>query len=315
MIPATPATPPTPARLPPWAARLCLGYARAGAATRLVERRHEGPLRVQKPLYPEGEGVCQTLILHPPAGIAGGDQLHISARLEADAQAQITTPGAGKWYRAGGRTASQDLVFTLEADATLEWLPQETIFFREAQARMGTTVHLAPGARYLGWEILCLGRAASGERFDRGGLALTTRLLATAPDPATPPTVLWLERGEVGELGTLTETGVAGPDPLLESPVGWAGATVSATLLAVGSPRPGCPGLTPELLAALREEIPAGPARHGLTLIPTPRGPLLVARYLGDSSEAARLWLTRLWTRLRPAWLGQAALPPRIWQT
>ena len=61
-----------------WQARLELRFARRQAATLLVQRRHHGPLRVQKALHPEGPGVCHAIVLHPPAGIAGGDELEIS---------------------------------------------------------------------------------------------------------------------------------------------------------------------------------------------------------------------------------------------
>jgi urease accessory protein len=42
---------------------------------------------------------------------------------------------------------------------------------------------------------------------------------------------------------------------------------------------------------------------------------LLVARYRGDSSEAARMYFTALWTRLREPMMGRAAIEPRIWST
>ena len=137
--------------------------------TVLRDNRHCGPLRVQKALYPEGEGVCQAIVLHPPSGIAGGDHLLISATVGAGAHAQLTTPGAGKWYRSGGPEASQRLELTVEEGAALEWLPQETIVFDGARARMETRVRLAADSRFIGWDILCLGRAAAGGRLRRAG--------------------------------------------------------------------------------------------------------------------------------------------------
>jgi urease accessory protein len=42
---------------------------------------------------------------------------------------------------------------------------------------------------------------------------------------------------------------------------------------------------------------------------------VLIARYLGASSEAARGYFAQLWRILRPALAGRDAVPPRIWQT
>lgn len=278
--------------LPPitgWEAELKLGFIRRGEGTVLAERTHRGPLRVQKALYPEGEAVCQTLVLHPPSGIAGGDHLHITAQVCQGAHAQLTTPGAGKWYRSGGPDASQRLEFAIADDATLEWLPQETIVFDGAKAHMQTRIALTGSARFIGWEVLCLGRTASGERFHEGQISLDTRIERDGRP-------LWIERGLLH-----------GDDPLLASPAGFAEATVSATLVATlpldFAPAP--------LLAACREIAPADSARHGLTVLPS----LLVARYLGHHSEAARHWLTQLWMQLRPPLLGREAVPPRIWNT
>ncbi len=102
-----------------WHAELHLGFARSGERTVLRENRHRGPLRVQKALYPEGDAVCQAIVLHPPSGIAGGDHLAISAGVGAGAHAQLTTPGAGKWYRSGGAEASQHMAFKLDEGAML----------------------------------------------------------------------------------------------------------------------------------------------------------------------------------------------------
>jgi len=273
-----------------WQAELHLGFTRVGERTVLRENRHRGPLRVQKALYPEGDAVCQAIVLHPPSGIAGGDHLAISASVGAGAHAQLTTPGAGKWYRSGGAEASQCIAFTVADGATLEWLPQESIVFDGARARMETHVRLTADSRYIGWDILCLGRAAAGERFDKGEISLFFRV-----DRGGRP--VWLERGHV-----------AGNDPMLASPSGWAGHSVCGTLLCSF---PELPQQAAALLEALRAIAPPDMAQHGITALPG----VLIARYLGDSSEAARMWFAELWKILRPACCGRPAVIPRIWNT
>jgi urease accessory protein len=297
-----------PEHSPSWHAELHLGFALAGERTVLRENRHRGPLRVQKALYPEGDAVCQAIVLHPPSGIAGGDHLAITGQVGAGAHAQLTTPGAGKWYRSGGADASQRIDFTVGEGATLEWLPQETIVFDGARAHMETRVSLAADSRYIGWDILCLGRAASGERFENGQFSLLFRVHRApqeVPLGGTPMEAslggegrpIWLERGHV-----------AGNDPMLTSPAGWAGHSVCGTLLCSF---PELPQQAASLLEALRAIAPADAALHGITALPD----VLIARYLGDNSEAARLWFAELWKILRPACLGRPAVIPRIWNT
>ena len=271
-----------------WHAHLSLDFRRREAATILARRAHVGPLRIQKALYPEGEAVCHAIVLHPPSGIVGGDELEIDVTVGPGAHALLTTPGAGKWYRSAGAWASQRLGFAVEAQGVLEWLPQETIVFDAARAAMRSTVDLADDARFIGMEVLCLGRRASGEKFTEGALRLDTRI-RRAGRP------VWLERG-------LLEGG----SDLLDAAAGLAGFSVSGTFLAAAS------GVEPGLLAACRDiPIHETGARHGITALPE----ILVARYLGHSSEAARQWFVALWQVLRPALIGREAQLPRIWNT
>ena len=283
------AAPPLDVALAPtWHARLALDFQRRDAATILTRREHVGPLRVQKALYPEGEGVCHVIVLHPPSGIAGGDALNIAVKVDAGAHALLTTPGAGKWYRSAGPWATQRLDFAVGADATLEWLPQESIVFDAARADMQSRIELDAAARFIGMDILCLGRRASGEAFAQGALQLDTRVQRGGQP-------LWLERGQIE----------AGSD-LLQSPAGLAGFSVSGTLLAAA------PCIDPGLLAACRTvPLLESGAQCGITLLPD----LLVARYLGHASEAARHWFFALWQLLRPALIGRNAQMPRIWNT
>lgn len=268
---------------PSWQAELELAYGRDGAATRPTMRRHKGPLRVQKHLYAEGPEVCQHIIVHPPGGIAGGDRLDICATVGANAWAQLTSPGAAKWYRATG-PAYQTLNLRVASGATLEWLPQETIIYSAAQAELNTEIDLEGDAKLLYWDIVALGRPASGERFDAGHFQAQLNIRRDGQ-------LLWHERQRV-----------SGGDGLLDSPIGLDGKPVFATLLISG-----------EIDSALLErcrELPTA-VRGDLTQLPG----LLVARCLASEALHARAWLIELWHLLRPELLGRTAVPPRIWST
>ena len=268
-----------------WRAQLALEYERRNQRTVLAARRHDGPLVVQKALYPEGDAVCHNIIVHPPAGILGGDSLEIDARVGAQAHTLLTTPGASKWYRSAGAWAQQKNVFVVAQGACLEWLPQETIVYDGALTRLQTEVRLDAGARYIGWEVLCLGRG-TGERFEHGQCQSSVTVLRDDKP-------LWLERGAI-EAGGL----------LMTSPVGLNGKTVCGTLIAVAE------NVADVDLVVCR----AVEAKSGETAVTRLPG-VMVARYLGDSSEAARQYFVAIWQRLRPVVAGRAAVTPRIWNT
>ena len=270
-----------------WQAELELRVEARAARSVLANCRHAGPLRVQKALYPEGDGVCQILILHPPAGIAGGDHLHISLAVGTGAHAQTTTPGAGKWYRSKGPQAFQNIELQVAAGGMLEWLPQEAIVFNQAQANSTTIMTLEEGARMIGWDIVCRGRAASGERFEAGNYRQRLRL--QRPD-GTP---LWQEAMHL-----------TGADAAMPSAAGLAGGTVFGTLWLAGI------GPDATLLEALRC-ISIKDGICGVSALPQ----ITLVRAVAHSAETLRQYLEAAWTLARPVVLQRAAVPPRIWRT
>ena len=267
-----------------WKASLALDFRFANQKTTLAGKFHDGPLVVQKPLYPEGGEICHAIIVHPPGGIAGGDELTLKVKTEKNASALLTTPGASKWYRSAGPWAKQSVAFN--AEGTLEWLPQETIVFDGALAQTAYDVNLAAGAAFIGWDIVCLGRTGSGERFARGKLRTSIQVRRDGK-------LLWLERGRID-----------GGGKLLESPAGLGGDPVFGTLFASS------PLIDKKILETMRALFPTA-GRGAVTLLPG----ILLARYLGDSSEAARRYFLALWRILRPALTGREAIEPRIWRT
>ena len=270
-----------------WEARLNLRYAREAARTVLCEKRHVGPLVVQKALYPEGDAVCHTIVVHPPGGIAGGDQLTIDAALGANAQALFTTPGATRWYRSLGPVARQQVRLSAQAGATVEWLPQESIYFDSTNASNSLDVQLADDAGFIGWEVACLGRQRAGELFTHGRVRQAMSI-------SVDGRLVFVERGML-----------AADDELLVSPIGLGGSKVYGTFVA-HSPR-----FTVALLEQCREvPVPDG-VRSGLTQI----GNTLIGRSLGDSSESVRSLFVNWWKMVREPVTGHPAVAPRIWQT
>ncbi|QJQ94065.1 MULTISPECIES: urease accessory protein UreD [Halomonadaceae] len=276
-----------------WAASLELGFEarpeHAGTLTRMVRARHQGPLRVQRPFYPEGRGeACHVYLLHPPGGLVSGDALSITARVEQGAHVLLTTPAAAKLYKADshGVAWSQYTQLTVAPGGILEWLPQETLCFDGSQGEQRTSIELAGDARCLGWEIMALGRPASDLPFASGRIEQRFRLTRDGRP-------LWLERQ------VLEPT-----HPRFQGRWGQGGASVQATLWAVG--------LDDQQAAveALREALPATPdwavtQRHGVLLL----------RYLGDSRNQAWDLCQSAWEILRPRLIGRAAHVPRIWLT
>ena len=269
-----------------WKANLALAFERRDGRTILAARRHEGPLVVQKSLHPEGDEVCHAIVVHPPGGIAGGDELVIDVGLAEGAHALLTTPGAGKWYRSGGARASQHVRIEAARDSVVEWLPQESIIFDGALATLDFEARLEKGARLMAWDILCLGRTGSGERFTKGSVRLGLRVVREGRP-------LWIERGHL-EPGSRA----------LESPVGLDGHTVCATFVLAGSE------IDDSALAACRGKTPVE-GEGAVTRMPH----VFLARYRGDSGEAARRYFTDLWHLLRPILAGRDAVEPRIWRT
>lgn len=274
----------------PLRARLSLGFRKEEGATRLVEREHFGPLLVQKPLYPEGREVCQVVIVHPPGGVVGGDQLEITARVGAAASTQITTPGASKWYKANGHVSHQAIRLDVGAKGVLEWVPQETIFFDNVDVKLDHRVVMEKEASYIGCEILCFGRTASGESFTGGRIRQCTRIQYEGK-------LIWFE-----------QLRLAGGSAGMKSPLLLAGNTICATLIAVGK------AVSPTVLAAAREEageIAKGVGHLGISQLK----PVITARYLGNSSETAREVMLHIWGLLRPEMVGREAMVPRMWRT
>jgi len=273
-----------------WLGRLSLELKRTEHGTQLARSSHEGPLRIQRVLEPEGKACPHIYLLHPPGGVVGGDRLETSVELDAEAQVLLTTPAAQKLYRSAGACAEVSNLLRIAEGARLEWLPSETLAFSAAQARLTTRVELAPNAAFLGWDIACYGMPARSEAFEAGRVVTRFELYRGE----MPLAIESFDLGQGGEL-------LGGAFALRGQPV-------VANLYAVPSRGP----IETALVDRVREAI--GEPAQGLCSVSSLQD-LLVVRALGANVEGVRASLIAAWQVLRPAIVERAAVTPRIWAT
>ncbi|MCY4012967.1 MAG: urease accessory protein UreD [Gammaproteobacteria bacterium] len=269
-----------------WLGQLRLVFEGRDGRTVLVRRDRAGPVAVQRPFHP-GDGACHTYLLHPPGGLARDDRIEAHVKVRSGGFALVTTPAATKVYRSL-LESSVTQCLDVGPGCGLEWLPQETILFGGSRYRVRTHVRLARDARFSGWDIVTLGRPASGDGYEAGAVRLETRI-------------------DVGEEHRLVErlawNRVAGePVPVLDAHWGLGGNRTLASYYAYPADA--------DTLERARNLI-GDCAATGATLLDD----LLVVRTVIGDVERARGLLTCVWEGLRRTVSGLAPSPPRVWAT
>ena len=274
----------------PWHAQLHLHHHRLASRT-VLRHTHDGPLRILKSLYPEGEAICHNVIVHPPGGLVGGDELEIRVRVDEGAHALVSTPGATRFYASDALQASQRVSIDLAADARLEWLPLETLAYPGCQALNQLRFTLAPGAELMAWDVTALGLPSADQAFTHGQFQQRLEMPG-----------VWLEQARLD-----------GSDQrLLNSPIGLGGQRcLGSLLLATG--RAMDRERRESLLEAARLALQPTPAgvRWGVTC-PNPQ--LLVVRAVAPLVEPLMACLQSAWAALRHTAWGLEPTAPRIWR-
>jgi urease accessory protein len=222
--------------------------------TRLTELHQRDPCRVLFP-DPEPGDPPEAVMVTTSGGVTGGDTLRMAVEVGPGARAFAATQAAEKIYRATktGAPCTIDVSVGVGAEASLDWLPQETIVFEGARLKRRTVADVAAGGSLLACEMVVLGRAASGERFTSG-------LLLDA----------WSVR-RAGKLAWTDTLRVEGETP---SGAGFGVANALATIIGVwDEPQPRF-----EQARGLLESVDA--VRAGVTLV----NGVLVARLLGEAT-------------------------------
>lgn len=286
-----------------WPASLALKIERRADGHSVLRHNHRsGPLYVQKPFFPEGPALPHLYLLHPPGGLVSGDELQVHIEVAAGAGALFTTPGAGRYYRAGPGRALQRSVnrLVVGAGASCEWLPLENIVYPDASAELLTEVVLEQDSRFIGWDLTVLGLQASQQPFTSGDVL--QRLSVTRAGRPWLHEQLRLDMHDA---------------QLFRGSAGLRGHCVHGLLLAGPF---ASEEQTKALVARLREsaanlprpvEYEATPLLWNCTAL---RGFVLL-RCLAQHTETARRLLRHAWQQLRPPLLQRTPCAPRIWAT
>ena len=155
-----------------------------------VEFKRRAGLTVVDRLYQAGcckvrfSAAEEAILINTAGGLTGGDHLAWTVRLKERTAATITTQACEKIYRsAGGVAALVETSLHVEPQASLFWLPQETILFNGSDLQRRIEADVADTGELLCLEAMAFGRKAMGEevtqaRFtDRWRIRLGGRLL------------------------------------------------------------------------------------------------------------------------------------------
>jgi len=298
-----------------WHAYLILTLALTARGVVLKNSEHKGPLYVQKPFYPEGRELAHIYILHPPGGMVSGDRLQITSNQNEHSKVLITTPGAGRVYRARPDRALQHQIITLNvADhASMEWLPQETILYPDAQTHLDTKVELGKNAHFIGWEVTSFGLPASNQAFESGSVNQCFQLRQQGRLKLQERLVINNDNREV-------MTQLAGMNQQMIN-----GFMVAGPFSALDDVEQASDRSTDHM----RYDNVMQQAKHHCDVInknskhkvektmagATMVGEFIVIRYLGACSEQAKNLFITCWQDIRPALLNRDACKPRIWAT
>ncbi len=262
-----------------------IGFVNRGEGTRLQRLYQHDPLRILFPNPAVGE-LPTAAITNTGGGFVGGDHVKVTVSNGAHCRALVAQQAAEKIYRSAGQVTEIDVSLRAEAASWLEWLPQETILFDQAQMRRRTRIDVQGSGRVLAGEILVFGRAAMRERFRRG-------LLREVWEVRRDDRLIWLDALHLeGEMG-----------PIIHAPAGFDGAGASATAVYVGDDA-GAHLQTARRCLTARDQV-----RSAATLV----NGVLVMRWLAPRAQDLRQDFGDFWAKFRSEVADLPGRLPRLW--
>ena len=143
---------------------LDLHFAVRSGKTVLLRDVQKAPLMIVRP-FDLPCGTLMVFIVNPTGGVLGGDHSEIRVRVDSGARVLLLTQSATRLQpSAAGERATQDIHFTVQEGARLEYYPERTIPFARSRFCQTLQAELEDGAEFGLTESLATGRVHMGER-------------------------------------------------------------------------------------------------------------------------------------------------------
>lgn len=273
------------------AGELELRVGRRGGVTRPVTTSHRGVLRMMQPLYLDDSGQVAYMVMNP-GGAYFGEQYRFNIETLPEASLLLTTQGATRIYKTPVEAAQQEMFFRLGACSRLEYLPDQTIAYRNAAFTQLTEIVTTTDAQGFFSDVVTPGWDPQGTRFTYTDLHLRLELREESTGGKVCVDNIRMRPHETGDM--LTGVGY------LE------GGTHMATVLVTGSH---VQGDYEQRVAEIVEQAPVG--RIGVTSGTRHEVSWLVVRAIGKSTDELRELILDVNEYDRSLTTGQARLDVR----
>lgn len=122
------------------------------------------PIHLSKSHVDQGHLVQS--IVNPTAGFFDGDHLEVNVEVGPDVRLVLSTPSASRVYRTRSGAAAESVQnFSVQANASLEWIPEPFIPHAGARYMQRMRIDLEASASLLFFDWIAPGRVAMGEVF------------------------------------------------------------------------------------------------------------------------------------------------------
>ncbi|MEM7463650.1 MAG: urease accessory protein UreD [Pseudomonadota bacterium] len=257
---------------------------KVGELTRIDKLYQLGSAKIRFP-KPTSRSL-EAVLINTAGGLTGGDRISWRAVAGNECELKLTTQASEKVYKSTGGIATANIELSAGRNASLSWLPQDTILFDKSAIRRNIEVDLDASAHCLIIEPLTFGRKAMGER-------VRNCLLHDSWNVRAGGSLVHSERFKLDGDATA----------LLESNAIAGGANAMATILFIG------PNATSRL-QEVRDCILPLDAITGASAIQIGQTGKLLARIVAEDGYSLRKALAPLIRLLN----GKAGLP-KIWAT